>query len=97
MTRSVNVAELRRGLSGYLKRVRRGEEILVRDRNLPIARIVPLADAGEHSQELLELAAEGIIRLSKKPFRIEEILSMPAPNIPLDKLLAALEADREDD
>ena len=96
MNRSVNVAELRRGLSGYLKRVRRGEEILVRDRNLPIARIVPLTDAGEYSQELLELAAQGVVRLPKRPFRVEEILAMPAPNIPLDKLLAALDADREE-
>lgn len=96
MTRSVNVAELRRGLSGYLKRVRRGEEILIRDRNLPIARIVPLSDAGEYSQELLELAAEGAIRLPKRPFRLEDLHSLPAANIPLDKFLAALEAEREE-
>ena len=96
MSRSVNVAELRRGLSGYLKRVRRGEEILVRDRNLPIARIVPLADAGERNEEILELAAEGVVRLPAKPLHLEEILSLPEPNIPLKKLLRALGEDREE-
>jgi len=94
MNRSVNVAELRRGLSGYLKRVRRGERSWSRSQ-LPIARIVPLTDAGEYSQELLELARRASFDCPEA-FPLEEILAMPAPNIPLDKLLAALEADREE-
>ncbi len=92
----MNVAELRRGLSGYLKRVRRGEEILVRDRDLPIARIVPLS-ADEQGEEILELAAEGVVRLPSKPFRIEEIEALPEPKVSLRKLLQALREDREED
>ena len=37
---TVGIAELRNGLSGYLRKVRQGEEILVRDRNTPIANLV---------------------------------------------------------
>jgi hypothetical protein len=51
----------------------------------------------EFSREILDLAAQGIVRLPKRPFSVEEILAMPAPEIPLEKLLAALEADREED
>jgi prevent-host-death family protein len=41
--RSTNIADLRNHLTRYLKEVRVGEEILVRDRQLPIAKIVPIA------------------------------------------------------
>jgi prevent-host-death family protein len=37
--RSVNIAELKNRLSLYINEVKAGEGILVRDRNLPIARI----------------------------------------------------------
>ena len=37
----VNIAVLKAKLSSYLGRVRRGEEVLVMDRNTPVARIVP--------------------------------------------------------
>ena len=35
--KSVNIAELKDRLSGYLNDVKAGEEILVRDRNQPVA------------------------------------------------------------
>ena len=34
---AVNIAELKARLSSYLQRVRAGEEIVTRDRNLPVA------------------------------------------------------------
>ena len=40
--KSVNITELKNRLSAYLNDVKAGEEILVRDRNQPVARIVPL-------------------------------------------------------
>lgn len=39
---TVNIAELKDRLSAFLHRVRAGEELIIRDRNLPIAKIVPL-------------------------------------------------------
>lgn len=44
--KSVNVAELKNRLSHYLRLVRKGEAVLVRDRDQVIARIEP-AGAGE--------------------------------------------------
>jgi hypothetical protein len=59
-------------------------------------RTVPYTHVSQYRQELLDLAAAGVVRLPKKPFRREEILAMPVPGIPLDKLLASLQADREE-
>ena len=39
--RSVNVAELKNWLSKYLTFAKGGEEIIIRDRNLPVAKLVP--------------------------------------------------------
>lgn len=36
--RSVNIAELKNRLSAYIRFARAGEEIVIRDRNLPVAR-----------------------------------------------------------
>jgi prevent-host-death family protein len=60
--RSVNIAELKNRLSAYLQHVRAGEEIVIRDRNLPIAKIVPLSTADVSSEELA-LAASGELLL----------------------------------
>lgn len=45
--KSVKIAELKDKLSEHLRAVEQGEEVIVTDRNRPIARIVPLA-AGAH-------------------------------------------------
>jgi prevent-host-death family protein len=63
--KSVNIAELKNRLSLYLNEVRAGEEILVRDRDLPIARIVPLSHTEDQESELLALAAQGKLRLGQ--------------------------------
>jgi antitoxin (DNA-binding transcriptional repressor) of toxin-antitoxin stability system len=64
--KSVNVAELKNRLSHYLRLVRRGEAILVRDRRQIIARIEPAgsADGEEDGDEqwLAALEARGIVR-----------------------------------
>jgi prevent-host-death family protein len=40
--RTVNIGELKNQLSAYLQYVRNGEEVIVRDRNTPVARILPI-------------------------------------------------------
>jgi prevent-host-death family protein len=45
--KSVKVSDLKAHLSEYLARVRRGETVEVRDRETPIARIVPLPAEGD--------------------------------------------------
>jgi prevent-host-death family protein len=60
----VGIAELRRNLSKYLRRVERGERLTVTDRNRPVAELGPPATRGS---ELDRLIAEG--RLSRPPRR----------------------------
>ena len=43
---TVRVADLKARLSEYLRRVRRGHEVTVLDRQTPIARIVPYGSGG---------------------------------------------------
>src|SRR5580765_5910242 len=64
---AVQIAELKNRLSFYLRYVRRGEEVVINDRNVPIARIVPLSsgDMDEHDRSLV---AAGILRMPEKPF-----------------------------
>jgi prevent-host-death family protein len=63
--RAVNIADLKNNLSRYLDEVRRGEEVLVRDRNKPIARIIPFTDADDEDAQMKELIARGIAKPPK--------------------------------
>ena len=63
--KSVNIADLKNHLSAYLNDVKGGEEILVRDRNRPVAKIVPLTRSKDEDEELVEKCLE-IIRQEKR-------------------------------
>jgi len=56
MSESVGVAELRQNLSVYLRRVSRGERLVVTDRNRPVAELGPAPATGA---DLDRLVAEG--------------------------------------
>ena len=93
---NVNVTELRSRLSAYLNRARNGEEILIRDRHLAIAKLDPLSSAEDFGEGLLELAAQGLVRLPETPLDLKAFFAMPAPEVPLARLRAAIEAEREE-
>jgi prevent-host-death family protein len=57
------VSALKARLSGFLARVKAGEEILITERDVPIARIVPVQAPGGDLRELLDLERQGLIRL----------------------------------
>ncbi len=60
--KTVNVAILKNRLSAYLQEVRAGEEIVIRDRNLPVAKLVPLSPIDASTEELT-LVASGELQL----------------------------------
>ena len=60
--RTVNVAKLKDQLSKYLTFAKSGEEVVIRDRNLPVAKLVPFSAEGADAQEL-RLVAAGKLRL----------------------------------
>lgn len=94
--RSVNIAALKNQLSRYLNEVRRGEEVLIRDRKIPIAKIIPIRDANEAGMEELTLAAEGKLRLGEGSLP-ESFWSLPAPRVSRKRVLAAVRAERDED
>src|SRR6185436_18718733 len=63
----VKIADLKNNLSRHLARVRRGGTITVLDRDMPIARLLPMdhghAQAGEDAthDRITELARKGVI------------------------------------
>lgn len=96
MIRSVNIAELKNRLSLYLNDVRTGKEILIRDRNTPIARIVPVARGADDDEELHALAAQGRLRLGEKSLD-GAFWDLPAPRVPAHVLKRALQRERNED
>jgi len=74
--RTVNISDLKARLSAHIQLVRDGEEVLVCDRNKPVARIVPCHLEG-HSEQEQRLIARGVLTppLNKRP----ACVSWPTP------------------
>jgi prevent-host-death family protein len=94
--RSVNVAELKNRLSKYLTFVRGGEEVVIRDRNLPVAKLVPFSGEGADDRELI-LVAAGKMRLPKARLSVKNLLKMPTGSVAGNKAIRAVLADREEE
>ncbi len=92
--RSVNVAELKNQLSKYLTFARSGEEIVIRDRNLPVAKLIPFS-AGDASDEELLLVAAGKMRLPKDSADLEKLLKVPSGRSIGREVTGALLKERE--
>lgn len=93
--RSVNVAKLKNELSKYLSYAKNGEEIVIRDRNLPVAKLVPFSADGADEQDLL-LAAQGKLRLPEMRLDLKQLLKIRTGKVEGNKGVEALLADREE-
>ena len=93
--KSVNVAELRNRLSAYLSFAKNGEEIVIRDRNLPIAKLIPFP-AGDASEDEILLVAAGKMRLPKSPLDASAFWKISTGSVPSSRAVDALLKDREE-
>jgi antitoxin (DNA-binding transcriptional repressor) of toxin-antitoxin stability system len=94
--KTVNVAELKDRLSHYLRMVRRGESILVRDRSRVIARIDAAGGsaAGESDDDRLsDLEARGVVRRGSGGITTKLIAARPKVRA---NVVRALLRDREE-
>jgi len=91
------IGQLRDGLSRYIDQVRDGSEILVLDRDRPVARIVPAGSArpapGSDAERLLDLERRGLLRRGKG--RYPAVLKRGQPVKVRGSVLADLRAERE--
>jgi prevent-host-death family protein len=92
MAEQVGVRELRDQLSGYLDRVRHGEEIEVTERGRPIAMLVPLP---ESRANFAELVAAGVITPAAREWRRTARLPVPAGEPLASAVLDEQRADLE--
>ena len=90
MSATVGIAELRQNLSKYLRRVERGERLIVTDRNRPVAELGPPATSGA---DLDRLIADG--RVARPARRgIPEPLSLEGDPHALSRALDEIRGDR---
>ncbi len=89
---TVSISSLKANLSRYIREVRRGGEVQVLDRGVPVARLVPAAasDAGETRDRLI---GTGLLR----PGRGDAASVLDQPPLNLSASIAqALAEDRAD-
>ena len=81
--RTANIGTLKNQLSAYLKFVRNGEEVIVCDRNVPVARILPFHPAEDLDAEEARLVAAGIMTLPKstKPIDWDAFWAIPTGTV----------------
>ncbi|MBI2343943.1 MAG: type II toxin-antitoxin system prevent-host-death family antitoxin [Deltaproteobacteria bacterium] len=83
----VKIGKLRNRLSYYLKKVRKGAEITIMDRDTPIGRIVPYASAHKDDELKMIPPPNGYAGLAK--------LSFPDAKISIDPVDILLEDRRK--
>jgi len=87
---TVGVAELRQNLSRFLRRVERGERLIVTDRNRPVAELGPPPTTGAALERLI---AEG--RVSRPSGRgLPEPLTLPGDPRALSRALHEIRGER---
>ena len=73
MAVEVGVRELRNALSGWIDRVQAGEEVVVTERGMPVARLVGI----EYKTKLQELIEQGLVTPAKRPKRPIDLSKLP--------------------
>jgi prevent-host-death family protein len=85
--KKTNIAELKNRLSYYLGRVKKGETVLVMERNSPVARIVPIAPPAQmaHAEQqawLRRMEAQGVLRVGMGKGLAEILTTRPSGKRP---------------
>ena len=93
--RTVNVAELKNKLSAYLGYAKAGETVVVRDRNRPIAKLVPFVAEGRTEDEM-ELIAKGLMKPREKEPNWEEFDKLPLADAKGFSVVQALIEERNE-
>jgi prevent-host-death family protein len=95
---TASISEAKAKLSALLRRVKAGETVTVTDRGVPVARLVPIANAEEvdWDERLARLERQGVIRRPRRPLDPSWLRSQPLVPARASVLEALLEERRED-
>ena len=93
---TVNIAELKSNLSAFLEQVRNGEELIVKDRNRPIARLMPLEAGEDLDAEEEILVGAGLMRLPLEA-KSDEFFDLPAADVSLETIRQIIRDERDED
>jgi prevent-host-death family protein len=93
--RSTNIADLRNRLTQYLQEVRAGAEIVVRDRQRPIAKIVPFTVDDDEADDAA-LIAGGLMRKGSGTLP-PSFWKARRPRMTMRTAASAVRADRDGD
>jgi len=88
------VATLKAQLSRYLRRVKAGEEVLVTERNVAVARIVPVDTVDLGDAGLRDLEQQGLIRLGRGTLP-KGFWKLPRGRDPRSSVRRALRSERD--
>jgi prevent-host-death family protein len=94
LVRSTNIADLRNRLTQYLREVRTGEEVIVRDRQRPIAKIVPFTVDDDDAEDAA-LVADGLMRKGSGALPAS-FWKARRPRVAVRAIVAAVRADRDE-
>jgi prevent-host-death family protein len=77
--RTAKISELKAKLSAHIGYVKNGEEVLIFDRNTPVARLVPAEPVDDYDEQTRRLIAKGILTPPKRPRKPGFQLPLPPP------------------
>ncbi|HEY6448543.1 MAG TPA: type II toxin-antitoxin system Phd/YefM family antitoxin [Acidobacteriaceae bacterium] len=93
--RTVNVGELKNQLSAYLQHVRNGEEIIVKDRHVPVARILPFKAQSASGAEA-HLVRTGAMKLPGNEMDWDRFFAQETGKVPKKNAVRAAIESRGD-
>ena len=76
--RTAKISELKAKLSAHIQYVKNGEEVLILDRNTPVARLVSVGLIENEDARMRRLIANGIITPAKDPHNRAGFKPVPA-------------------
>ena len=79
--RTVNIGDVVDHLSGYLQSVKNGEELVVQEQDVPIARILPIKQQNDEDEREPRLIASGALKMPEKKMDWDKFFRMPAGNV----------------
>ncbi|MGH9949275.1 MAG: type II toxin-antitoxin system Phd/YefM family antitoxin [Pyrinomonadaceae bacterium] len=95
--KTTNIGELKNHLSAYLAEVKRGGEVLVSDRNVPFAKIVPLKNTDDYEAEEMELVAKGLMTLPQDTSPLPDDFFDDLPFVTGNRAIKVLLEERDED